>query len=712
MMLIKQINFFNGFLILIWATFFQLSAVDESATLPDPTALNATSLSFFEAPLKELQDRTNRFADYLSQLELTEDTQKDEEVGALVSKIDLSMRALINTKSKTAIVSPPRINFANSYSINSLIELHHQIRKKTIELKSNQDERQEMKRSFDAAQSSFDRQIELYRSLTATSEDKLEKGLRTIYYFLLLKISAEEQSRNDREIAVNEEELKRFKEELEFAQDHLQVSEVELLDLKAESDLLEKRWRQIQSNHRAKEAEQIIESYSPQSDGLVARQETMRDSLEEMVAKQNYLFSEIKLTLALLIRQPNRIDLSKVRTTLSSWQQLLKNTEQLVNNWLTKSQRVIERAGQLISLEGTNEGKGFTESLKLAQSNLLILQGIHNEIDDSDFLIGVIKNKVASIQGYFLHWFASFFSWLGKGYDTLKGWFDTTLFHMGLTPVTLLGLLRFSLILLFTLFASRFLIRNLSNYILERKKMSRAIVYRLSRLLHYLILTLGILLALSSIGFDFSSLLLVAGALGVGLGFGLQSIFNNFISGIIMLFESQLKIGDFIELSPNLKGEIREINVRSTIISTHDGVDVIVPNSEIISNKILNWTLKHPYRRFHVPFSVSYGSDLEFVKKVVTEAAAKIPQTLIKPGFAEPLVIMTKFADSGIELELLVWVNEKFTKVVGAGFSDYLMAINDTLTEHQISQPFPHCESSVTSLLGAKSIAELKDLLK
>lgn len=286
--------------------------------------------------------------------------------------------------------------------------------------------------------------------------------------------------------------------------------------------------------------------------------------------------------------------------------------------------------------------------------------------------------------------------------------FDNTLFNLGATPVTYWGLLRFFAILLLTLYLSRFLIRTLSFYALDRKKVQKSVVYRLSRLLHYFVLTVGILLAFSSIGFDFSNLLLVAGALGVGIGFGLQSIFNNFISGLIMLFESQLKIGDFIEVAPGVKGEIKEINVRSTRLTTPDGVDIIVPNAEFISNRITNWTFRHTYRRLHIPFSVVYGTDPQLVQSIVLEAAKQVPDTLIKQGFDEPQVILTKLSDSGMEFELVLWVS----KIKGTTQSDYLIAINNSLVENNVVQPFPQRELSVTNVLGARNLEEVKKLLQ
>src|SRR4029079_11650726 len=113
--------------------------------------------------------------------------------------------------------------------------------------------------------------------------------------------------------------------------------------------------------------------------------------------------------------------------------------------------------------------------------------------------------------------------------------------------------------------------------------------------------------------------------------------------------ESQLRIGDYIELDTGQNGEVQEINFRSTIIRTNDGTDIILPNSHLISDRVINWTLNDPFRRIHVPFSVSYDSDKELVKKIVIAAAKELPYTLKAPAKADPTVYLTKLGDNGLE---------------------------------------------------------------
>ena len=128
-------------------------------------------------------------------------------------------------------------------------------------------------------------------------------------------------------------------------------------------------------------------------------------------------------------------------------------------------------------------------------------------------------------------------------------------------------------------------------------------------MLHYIFLLLGLVIGLSTIGIDFSNPALMFGALGIGTGFGLQSMVSNFFSGIIILFEKNIKVGDFVKLESGVVGEVREINIRSTHITTNDNIDILVPNSEFVNGRVVNWTLDDAFRRIHVPFGVAYGSD-------------------------------------------------------------------------------------------------------
>lgn len=222
----------------------------------------------------------------------------------------------------------------------------------------------------------------------------------------------------------------------------------------------------------------------------------------------------------------------------------------------------------------------------------------------------------------------------------------------------------------------------------SREAVSKSHAYIISRFVRYLIIVVGFIIALSLLGIEFGKLALVASALGIGIGLGLQGIVNNFVSGIAIMLERSLKLGDFIELDSGLTGEVVEIHMRATLIRTNDNVDILIPNADLTNGKVVNWTLAESVRRFRVPVGVAYGSDKELVKKAMLEAAKSIPYTLSQPK-REPVVWMTGFGDSSLDFVLGVWVDAKQVKRPTALMSDYLWAIDDAFRKYGIEIPFP-----------------------
>lgn len=205
----------------------------------------------------------------------------------------------------------------------------------------------------------------------------------------------------------------------------------------------------------------------------------------------------------------------------------------------------------------------------------------------------------------------------------------------------------------------------------------------------YLGTVISLLVTATLLGFELSNMVVLAGALSVGIGFGLQNIANNFVSGLILLFDRSLKVGDYVELADGLRGTITQIRVRSTIVLTNDHLEVIVPNSSFISGQVINYTLSSDRRRLHIPFGVAYGSDVEKVIEVVS----KVPESLdfvIKgePDF-EPKVWMTSMADSSLNFDLLVWIHGQASSSPSGTLSTCLLAVHRALVENDIQIPFP-----------------------
>ncbi|HEY4114715.1 MAG TPA: mechanosensitive ion channel domain-containing protein, partial [Rhizomicrobium sp.] len=203
-----------------------------------------------------------------------------------------------------------------------------------------------------------------------------------------------------------------------------------------------------------------------------------------------------------------------------------------------------------------------------------------------------------------------------------SGFLSTRLVDIGGTPITLAGLLLAIAILFVSIALSRVSVRVISR-VRKRRREGSAALYILEKLSGYGIAIIGVLFALSSMGLNLSSFAVFAGAVGVGVGLGLQGVVKEFVAGIVLLFDRTLRVGDFVELptTPPIRGVVWEIGARATCIRTNDNLDVFVPNSRFIEERFANWTLDNQTRRIHVPFSVAYGADKARVREVVIAAA-------------------------------------------------------------------------------------------
>ncbi|MAP95351.1 MAG: mechanosensitive ion channel protein MscS [Ponticaulis sp.] len=203
------------------------------------------------------------------------------------------------------------------------------------------------------------------------------------------------------------------------------------------------------------------------------------------------------------------------------------------------------------------------------------------------------------------------------------------------------------------------------------------------------VMILAVIIALNAVGVNLTALTVFSGALGVGVGFGLQAILSNFMSGIIILFEKSVKVGDFIELQSGLNGVVKEINIRSTLVTTNDNVDILVPNEEFIKSRVTNWTLKETARRIRVPFGVAYGSDKDVVRKAGLEAATEVEWTLSKIEGRSAQVWLTGFGDSALDFELVVWLKDEAVARPAKVQADYYWALHTALEKYDLEIPFP-----------------------
>lgn len=261
-----------------------------------------------------------------------------------------------------------------------------------------------------------------------------------------------------------------------------------------------------------------------------------------------------------------------------------------------------------------------------------------------------------------------------------------------------------------SLVIARLLVRLLGR-LRSRLPGSGAGLYILEKLGAYGIVTVGLLFGLSALGVNLSTVAVFAGALGVGVGLGLQGVVKEFVSGLILLFDSIVSVGDYIELPGGAtRGVVLEIGARATRIKSNDNVDILVPNSRLIEERFINWTLQGQTRRIHVPFSVAYGADKALVRDVVIAAAKGIPATLPDDDVRRTQVWLVGFGDSALNFELVVWPSLDAVKRPATMHAAYTWAIDDALRAAGIEIPFPQRDIRVRSIFGREGDAGLEAL--
>jgi small-conductance mechanosensitive channel len=234
--------------------------------------------------------------------------------------------------------------------------------------------------------------------------------------------------------------------------------------------------------------------------------------------------------------------------------------------------------------------------------------------------------------------------------------------------------------------------RFLFNRFLVHSGLDRALQYAISQIVSNVVLVVGIFIVLENTGIHLGALTVFAGAVGVGVGFGLQNIASNFISGLVILAERPITLGDRVEVA-GITGQVQQIRARSTVIRTNDNITMIVPNTKFIDSPVTNWTYGDPRVRFRIPVGVAYGSDIGKVREALLAVGRENPQTLKDPA---PSVFLDKFGDNSIDFELVVWSSEMSYRP-SRYRSDLNFAIEEKFREAGIEIAFPQRDLHIRS---------------
>jgi len=264
---------------------------------------------------------------------------------------------------------------------------------------------------------------------------------------------------------------------------------------------------------------------------------------------------------------------------------------------------------------------------------------------------------------------------------------DFPLIHFGESQLTFWSIIVFFVFLTLLLMITSKIKKWIVFRALAKSNLDAGARYAIGSIVRYIAIAVGFVIILQTAGIDLSALTILLGSLSIGIGLGLQNITNNFVSGLIILIERPIKVGDRIEIG-NLNGDVVQISARSTRIITNDNVAVIVPNSELISSPVVNWSYPTKSVRFNIPVGVSYDSDPEMIKQLLVEIAGSHPGVLQSQP---PDVLFDSFGENTLNFILRVWTEQYLTKP-GVLRSELYYEISKKFKEKGIQIPFPQRE--------------------
>jgi small-conductance mechanosensitive channel len=682
---------------------------------PDPTHLKNDWWNYFvTSPDKEPDHLIQHFAtasERLSALRAQSELEKQTEMMALADAVISNLGRYQKFSAEPLPVPPLAMPAQEAYTLPEIRALTENLRKAGV---AQADEAQEislLQKAIAEGQRDLSQQKVDYRELGAKSPDRTRSGLLLMQSRLQLELAKLELAWRKADNNAIDGRIENLKSLVEIAAQRLTASEAAIdAAIKNRTDAAKKASQirlqllQVQLAQSGSLARTPLE----QAQDRLARQRLVeldvQASLEEIAAAQSGLVEKILRRVSM----DNVGDPKPDREYLGTYSDELDQVKAKLPEWRRITLRSRETALKRIPDETDKNYVALLEQrAELANTTERELRTVEEQLIGAVQFGDLFGSLLGKQESGVTRGLQVAEDLAGSSWGEVLQLSRTTLFEIGGTPVTAVDILRMLIILTAAWWVSKLLRSALQSIAAKRQTVNISSIYTLSRILHYCILAVGIMIALSSIGIDFTKFALFASALGVGIGFGLQTLVSNFVAGLIILFEKSLKISDFVELESGVTGEVREINMRSTLITTNDNIDIVVPNSEFVNGRVTNWTMREAFRRIHIAFGVAYGTDKELVHKAALEAANDVPVTLTGIKKREPQLWFVEFGDSSLNFELVVWLKPEAVKSPGAVHAKYLWEIDNKLRKYNIEVPFPQRDLHLRSVLGKHTMEEL-----
>ncbi len=691
------------------------TAEQPNTDIPDPTSLKLNWWEYFDVknPVELAQHISAVNQSLYSQLSRL--SGQDYESGTvLMNNIMMHFNTLLAAKQQPPVESPTPQPFLQTYTIEQQLELNHKIKVASIEKKNEEEELENIQERIKKMQKRLDQLLVPYLAQSKPSIEKMLAGLEIMANKAALMSAQEQLKQSYKRLEVQKTRLSLLQKELEASKGLLNFK---LFDAhKLEADI---RSAEMESERRQAEllklenSAYVASSQNPneRNTRYLFNQKLIHAAALRSLAWSHLAFQNLKYNLYMHLNKQFNTSHKEMHEKLKDWHEHLEKIALNAKDWkkisLREQDRVRQDYASLVAQHESNDSKQVKLNQTRRQESLetlSTLQLLEDELFNARWLIDQLENYIRAESSFLEISWINLTNAFSSAKDFIESCLNYTLFKIGELPITALSILRIVIILVISFLLSKLLRTTLMTFAKRQVNVTSSTLYTLGRLVHYFALIIGSLLALISIGFDFSNLVLVASALTLGLGFGLQSFANNFICGLCILFERNLKIGDYIELQSGTYGKVTEIHVQNTVICTSDGVEIVIPNSELTNHTLINYTMNNDFRRLNILFCVANNADKNLVRKVVAEAAKRVPCTAPVSQYGTPQVWLKKFDKYSLEFCLAVWVNYKEKSYTDSKEADFLWEIETALREHDI----PLTSSSPTILLSYQNqLAEL-----
>lgn len=660
-----------------------LKSTVKEETVPSPLNLSSNWWDYYDVPKDTLEKRKLQAADVLSAITKSLPANEKVKAEALTTKFLTGLQTIIDMKAAPAPIASYVATFPEKYTFQEWLELGQMKLQNVLDLEEKELKYNLMQLSILSNSRQLDTFFAAY--LTEKKEEQfvhLIKSLEIMNMKVNLAVEQLKLTRLSGEITIQKDKIKQIEKEVHYSQSHIDFKTGNIGEIDARIAHAEEELR-TNEKYLPQELQTDIEQTSLKNE--IEEQRLIKHSVEHLQKQMSLINLKLqKLVLQLGLKK------IKIEDAKNTTQDQINLIAKEASDWKSKTELMLEQVLKnptflTNTAENSQENNLFEQFLKNTESILLNIQQIENRIFLSKFLLDEVhvlkKEQIRGIGGLM----TSTSSQIGNFFTAHGKWFKESFFTIGNIPVTPLGLLKVALIILIASFIGQFLKSNIHKFGAKHQLMRNSSLYILSRLVYYLVLVIGFIIAGASLGFDLTAFAYIAGAITVWIGFGLQSIFMNFICGIIILLTKTLNVGDIIVLESGEVGQIVEINLRTTILATADGIEIIVPNSELVTKKFTNRTLAKNSRRINVVFRLPITVDKQLIKKVLVEAVLKEPNTLPQP---QPELWVIGYGENYLKCEMAIWVNEFLSPLPNMSTNAYYFnVIDDALRASNIEIP-------------------------